>query len=352
MKDTKFKLAIVGCGDIGKSAATVARLNPRMKAVIACDISGTRAAAFARRHHIPDWEIDYTLMLKKGGFDAVYLAVPHNLHFDMIKAAVLEGYPILVEKPVTRTLEEGRRAVNLAAEYGVKLGVNYQRRYSPGCYRLARSVQNGNLGTVNLVRINIPWRRKITYFDKAPWHASLAAGGGGTLITQGSHYLDIALWALSGDPPATAMGVTAQRKFTGMNGPPERAIEVEDLASGIIQTESGVQIQICSSMMASSEQAVAIEVYGDKGTATYSDRPWSHVRFRDTCVKYHRSPIWALNPMQASLEGFRRWVKYNEPFLIPAAETLPTLAAVEAIYTSSESGKKEIISTVFNPPGP
>lgn len=352
MKETRFRIAIVGCGDIGNSAAIVTRLNPRIKAVTACDSNGERAAAFARRHRIPGWETDYTLMVKKGGFDAVYLAVPHHLHFNMIKTAVVEGYPVLVEKPVTRTLQEGREAVNLAAEYGVKLGVNYQRRYSSGCYRLARAVQNNDLGRVNLVRINIPWLREIDYFDKAPWHASLEAAGGGTLITQGSHYLDIAMWALRDDPPVSALGATAQRRFTRMSGPSADSIEVEDLASGIVELESGAQIQICSSMIASSEQAVSIEVYGDKGTANFRDRPWPGVRFRDTHVKYRKTPVRAAHPMLASFEGFRQWIVNDKPFLIPAVETLPALAAVEAIYASAQSGRREDIKREFNPPGP
>ena len=289
-----------------------------------------RAQAFARRHHIPLVTSDYQELLAKAPIDAVYLAVPHHLHAPMLLQAVEAGKPVLVEKPLARSFEEGRSLMQRPGFQTARLGVNYQYRYDAGCYALARAVQAGDLGKVFSVRINIPWRRTQAYFDNAPWHRSIASAGGGTLITQGSHFLDVALWAL-GEKPVSAMGYTARSGFD---------VEVETLAHGVVETESGALIQVASTMAAAPEQSVEIQVYGERGSAHYTNLPWPRVKFSGARVKKQTPHGWGVHALQRSLAGFCNWVLKNEPYLIPARETLPVLAAVDAIYRSASSGQR------------
>jgi predicted dehydrogenase len=181
--------------------------------------------------------------------------------------------------------------------------------------------------------MNIPWHRKQSYFDAAAWHKTMAQAGGGTLITQGSHFLDIALWAL-GEMPVSAMGYIATPGFE---------VEVDTLAHGIVETSGGTLISITSTMAAAREQAVTLEVYGERGTARYSNHPWPSVKFSGVKVQRERPPEWGIHALQRSLAGFVRWVIHDKPFLIPAQSTLPVLAAVDAIYRSAQSGQREDI---------
>jgi UDP-N-acetyl-2-amino-2-deoxyglucuronate dehydrogenase len=329
----KLKLAIVGCGDIAGFTALVSRLVPQVTLTACCDINAQRAGAFAKRHRIAQFFTDYNELLANASADAVYLAVPHHLHYEMILSAVRAGKPVFVEKPVTRTLAEARKLIE---EIGnTKVAVNYQYRYDRGCYTLARAVQAGALGRVISVRINIPWSRKRSYFDGAMWHKSIAQAGGGTLITQGSHFLDVALWAL-GEEPISAMGYAATPVFD---------VEVETLAHGIVETNSGTLISITSSMVAATEQAVTIEVYGEKGTATYRDLPFPLVKFTGVNVRRERPPEWGVHALQRSLTGFAKWVLDDKPFLIPAASAVPVLAAVDGIYRSARSGQRSKVES-------
>ena len=328
----KLNLGIVGCGDIAGYTAFFARLNRNIAMAACCDVSQERADKFARRHGIKHVYTDYAVMLATARLDAVYLAVPHNLHYEMIKQAISAGKHIFVEKPVTRTYAEGVEIVGMAERAGVKLAVNYQYRYDGGCYRLARAVQSGQIGDVLYGRINIPWRRERNYFEGSAWHKTIARAGGGTLITQGSHFLDTALWAC-GRRPLSASGLTARCIFNDM--------EVEDLAMGIVELESGALIEICSSMAAAKEQAVSIEIYGSRATAIYTDRPLPRVRFVGGGVKTENVPIFGFHALQRSIEGFRRWVNGGERHLVAGRESLPVLAAVDAIYRSAQSGKRE-----------
>ncbi len=325
----KLTIAVVGCGGIAGFMALLARLTPGVQLAAACDISRERAEVFARKYKIPAVYTDYDEMLAVGGFEAVYLAVPHNLHFEMIKTAADAGYHIFTEKPITRTFAEGQEIVAYAAGKGVKIGVNYQYRYDSGCHRLARTVQVGDLGRVLYARINIPWHRERTYFEDLPWHKTMAQAGGGTLITQGSHLIDIVLWAV-GSPPVAATGHTARKIFTD--------VEVEDFAVGTVKLENDAIIQITSSMVAATEQSVSIEIYGEKGTVIYSSSPWPGVKFIGVKPKKEKPPQWGFHALHRSLKGFRDWVLKDEAYLIPGEEALPALQVVEAIYQAAQEG--------------
>jgi UDP-N-acetyl-2-amino-2-deoxyglucuronate dehydrogenase len=327
-----FRLGLVGCGDIAGYMAWFARLNRRVRLSACCDISPERAENFARRFRIPRSFTSYTDLLESGELDAVYLAVPHHLHGSMICQAVERGLPVLVEKPLTRTLEEGLQVLELSEKLDVPVGVNYQYRYDSGCFALAQAVRSGELGKVLYARANLPWNRKPAYFEGASWHARLSDSGGGTLLTQGSHLIDVLLWAI-GSSPLRVQGITAQARF--------KEVEVEDLALGTIEFENGALAQMTSSMVALPEQALTLEVYGEKGTAIYTDRPWPQVRFRGVKVKKASPPVGGVHALARSLEGFRRWVVDGQPYLIPAREALTPLAVASALYRSAGSGFKE-----------
>jgi predicted dehydrogenase len=250
----------------------------------------------------------------------------------MARGALDSGRHVLLEKPITPTVEEGIRLVHLAETNDLSLGVNYQYRYDSGCYGLAQAARSGQLGRLYYGRANLPWHRDTSYFDASPWHGGIAEAGGGTLITQGSHILDILVWAM-GSPPKFAIGNTTQRKF--------QDFEVEDLAMGIVELEDGALLSMTSSMVAKPEQAIRIEIYGERGTAIYSNQPLPHVRFKGIRIKRARPPIRGLHALQRSLEGFRAWVVEEQPYLTPASEALPVLATVSAIYKSARTEQKE-----------
>lgn len=329
----KVRLAIVGCGDIAQYIARFGRISRRLRLAAACDVDRLRAERFARRFSIPRVFTEYAAILASD-VDAVYLATPHHLHFEMLKAAVAAGKAVFVEKPVTRTHAEGLEAACLAEQTGMKIAVNYQYRYDRGCHALARAVQQGRLGEIYSVRINVPWRRERAYFSRSPWHQETATAGGGTLLTQGSHLLDVALWAMNADS-CSAMGYTGRLKF--------KDVEVEDLAHGIIEMSNGALVQISSSMVAAGEQAVTLEVYGERATAVYTDRPLPRVRFIGNRVRQEKPPIRGLHALQRSLEAFAAWVQGGEAHLVPVRESLAALAVVEAVYESARTGHKAMV---------
>jgi UDP-N-acetyl-2-amino-2-deoxyglucuronate dehydrogenase len=323
------RLGIVGCGDIAQYTALFGRLSRRIHLTAACDIDLGRAERFARRFGMRTACQDYAALLGSD-IDAVYLATPHHLHAGMIRAAVAAGKAVFVEKPVTRTWDEGQEIARLAEETGAKVAVNYQYRYDPGCYALARAVQRGELGEIHSLRMNVPWRREASYFSSAAWHARLDTAGGGTLLTQGSHILDVALWAMGEEVPVQVLGRTARRKF--------KDVEVEDLAHAVVEFSNGALGQIASTMAAAREGPVTLEVYGERASAFYTGGLRPRVRFVGRRVRAEKPPVGGLHALQSSLEGFARWVQGGEPHLCTARDALPVLAVVEAVYAAAQSG--------------
>ncbi|NDJ52090.1 MAG: Gfo/Idh/MocA family oxidoreductase [Chloroflexi bacterium] len=327
-----LRIGLIGCGDIGRYVAFFSRLIRRWTLSAVCDADEQRAEAFRARYRAQTSYTNYLQMFEQADLDAVYIAVPHHLHWPMTSAALERGLPVLLEKPLADSLADARQIVEAAETSGIGVAVNYQYRYDRGCYALARAAQRGDLGELRYIRCHVPWLRGPAYFEQSAWHRHLDQSGGGTLLTQGSHLLDVALWAAQ-SPPIEAIGMTARRVF--------ETIEVEDLAQASIRLENGVLIQISSSMVSVPEQAASIEVYGERGTAIYSSQPRPHVRFVGLSARREAPPTWGLHALQRSLIGFRDWILDGRPYLTPAASALPVMATVDAVYRSARTGLTE-----------
>ena len=330
----KFKIAIVGCGDIARFTAIGCLLNRRIRATASVDIDERKARSFAKRFRAGEPFADYDDMLARAKVDAVYLSVPHHLHRPMIEKAVGTGVAVLCEKPIGVSMDDALAICRLSQETGVKVGINYQYRYDKACFALTAAAQTGVLGEILYGRCNVPWHRTSDYFAGAPWHASKEKSGGGTLLTQASHVIDIALAAVGGEP-VTVRGDTARRVFSD--------IEVEDLGMGIVTQSTGALLSITGSMIATPGRPVSIEVYGSKGTGIYTGPDFPRVRFLGTRVKRQRPPVRGLHALFRSIEGFRRWVCDDIPYLTPASSALRVLATVEALYRSAQTGRREAV---------
>lgn len=331
-----MKLAIVGCGDIGYHVARLSRLNRKIWVVACIDRRSDRARLVARK---AGCDTIYTDMDELPGMpgasdrahpstsipDALYLGVPHDLHLPLVRSAVGAGYAVLCEKPLAHTLEDAREIVALYAQ-GYRIGINYQYRYDHGCYTLIRAAGDGALGTIRYIRCNIPWLRDADYFGGDGWHATRSRAGGGTLITQGSHLLDIAL-RCSGGNVVTATGRAHTRVFTDT--------DIDDLFIGTVETSPGVSIEIVSSMIAVPERPATIEVYGSRGTAVYTASARSPVHFYGVRYPRRRHPVRFFHPLGRSLEGFRRWVDGTGTYECTASDALPVMEAVSLLYTSA-----------------
>ena len=322
-----MNLAVVGLGDAARAVCLATRFVPRCRISAVVDLDEARARNVAFRfgaEAFTDWR---RLLVASGSRrpDAVYVAVPHDLHAAMTAELANAGFPVLLEKPVAESLSA---ALELARQVPVdaRIAVNYQYRYDPCAWALVRTALLGTLGPLRYVEVVVPWHRDPSYFTAAAWHASRSRSGGGTLLTQGSHALDIALLAAGGEPVGAA-----GRIFRLVH----TSAEVEDLAFGCVQTRSGVPVTITSSMVSRPADRVRITVYGERGRLTYRGPARARLQARGVRV---RSPVvlTELHAYVASLAGFARWAAGGKPHRCPLRSAVPVLAAVDAIYRDAE----------------
>lgn len=328
----KLRMGVIGCGDITKYMLFFARWTRNIQVVGCADINIEKARRYAKFFKGAKAFEDYVDMIHDTDPDAVYLAVPHHLHYPMMEVLIEHGIHILCEKPITINLKDAIEIAELAKSKDVKVGVNYQYRYDKACYRMAMAAQNGDLGELYYGTCNIPWYRDCGYFNTSKWHGRREQAGGGTLLTQGSHALDILLWSF-GAKPVYAMGVTKNTKFT--------AVEVEDLAMGIIELANGGVIQITSSMVATPEQPVTISLYGSKGTAMYTGPNFPRIKFKNAKIPKYRLKVKGLHALSRSLEAFTRWVLWDAPYHNPAENAIPVLASILTVYRSAKTNQTE-----------
>ena len=332
----KLRLAVVGCGDIASYVALICRYIPNIRILACASKSSQEASSFAKKHHIPHVFNNYEELLQYPEVcDAVYLSTPHHLHAPMIRAAINHHLPVLCEKPITESIATAQEIIADVRSSGNKVGINYQYRYNPACQKLIHYTQK-DIGKLFYIQINLPWHREPNYFERSTWHKKKSSAGGGTLLTQGSHFLDIALLAANSEP-ITIQGVIDQKVFNSDD------IEIEDYAHGVITLKNGTHIEITSSMAANPQQTATIEVYGEKGYAKFSESKRPHFLTKGIRPsKFEQTLPFSVHPLGRSLVGFRNWVQFDQPYLTPIHSAFPVMKVVSGVYQAAAS-KQEVV---------
>lgn len=186
--------------------------------------------------------------------DAVCLATPSGQHAEQAIAAARAGKHVLVEKPMALTLGDADAMIAACARAGVRLGVVLQRRTEPLFQRVREAVAAGDFGALTLGLVTLPYHRPQGYFDGAAWRGTWRLDGGGVLMNQGIHLVDLLVWFM-GDP------LDAQA-YAGTLG---RTIEVEDTLAATLRFPGGALATITATTTAAPGFAHRLELYGTGG---------------------------------------------------------------------------------------
>lgn len=232
MKGSKFKVGIVGCGNIFLMHAQSLLNTPGVKINAVCDIKPRKALAAAKKYHCR-YYLDYKQMLKKEKLDAVHILTPHYLHPPMAIAALNKKINVLTEKPVSINPLDARNMIKAARKNNVKLGVISQNRYSPGSQLVKENILNGRLGKIKAAKLVLTYHKPDSYYKKSDWKGRLKLEGGGVLIDQAIHFIDVLTWLF--DDKVEYVQANTGRLM-------HKFVEVEDLAEGVIKFKKGAYI--------------------------------------------------------------------------------------------------------------
>jgi len=252
----RIRIGIIGLGNaVEPHAKSLLDLKDRVEVVAAASRSEERIRAFAGRFPIPV-TTDIEGVLASSEVDAVWILTPPNSHLELVREAARGRKHVLLEKPLDITLDRAEAIVAGMRGAGLTLGVTLQHRFRPASLRLKALLDEGALGRIGAASCTVPWWRPQAYYDQ-PGRCTLARDGGGVLITQAIHTLDL-FRSLVGD-----MTVTAATAATT----PVHRMETEDFAAALVQLDNGAPGVIQATTAAFPGGEERIEIMGTAGTA-------------------------------------------------------------------------------------
>lgn len=342
---TEVGLGIIGCGVIAPIHAEAIRGISGARLVAVSDVVEKNATALADKYGAVPY-VDYREMLKRGDVQAVSLCVPSGMRLDIAEACAAAGKHILAEKPLEVTTERIDKLIAAVDRMGVKLGCVFQYRFADGPGHIRQAIDEGRFGRLVLGDAYIKWYRSQEYYDSGSWRGTRKLDGGGVLMNQGIHQIDLMLWYMG-----AAKSVTAKTALVGHKG-----IEVEDLACAVITFENGAMGVIEGSTAIWPGHPARVEVHGTTGSAVLEDGELVKWQFKDqrpeddgilagiergtTLGSGASDPIASLKH-----EGHRRQIadfvsaiRDNRDPKIDGREGRKAVELIEAIYRSAETG--------------
>lgn len=228
--DEKIRVGIVGAGLIGHVHAAAVRSLSEAELVAVCDPIPGKAADFVATD-VPGALAFDSLeeMLEAADVEAVCVCTPHPQHTPVVEACAERGVHAIVEKPFTVTVREADRAIAASRRNQTKLAVIFQRRWYPGSRRIREAIDQGRLGRPILGECIIEFWRGQDYYDLAPWRGRWDTEGGGVIMNQAPHMIDLLQWYMG----------PVEELFCYWDNVNHPNIEVEDLAVAVVRFVGG-----------------------------------------------------------------------------------------------------------------
>lgn len=333
----KLNVAIIGCGNVSKVhfPATVQSDKAVLRA--ACDVKPDRAEAAGKKYGVPHF-IDYRDVLELE-LDAIHICTPHHTHAEIAKAALNKGIHVLTEKPMAISLAEADEMIACAQANGLQLGVIFQNRYNASSQAVKKAVTMGELGRIKGARAYVTWYRPDDYYSKSDWKGTWDKEGGGVLIDQAIHTLDLLQWVV-GDIDAVEASIDNRT---------HELIDVEDVAEATVYFKNGTIGNIYATNYYTYDADVMLEVHGENGRARV-EKDDATIEIEGQDARYVKQiqetdtpgkSYWGVSH-QTQIEAFYDAVLTGKPLEIDGREGRKALELVRAIYYSGNNGRVRV----------
>jgi predicted dehydrogenase len=331
----------VGIWGGGGITDTHAKAAAQVEGVRIVAIGGANAAkvkAVADRHDASAWS-DFGAMVRHRPLDVVMIGTPSALHADTCIAAARAGLHVLVEKPLDVTTARVDAVISACADAKVKLGVFFQDRFAPDMVRLKTAIDQGALGRPLLGSARVKWWRPAEYYSASRWRGKASLDGGGAVMNQGVHTVDLLLW-LWGD---------VKRVFA-RQAAAFHSIEVEDTLVATLEFANGALATFEATTAAFPGYPRQIELSGTEGTIVVQQDRIASADLRTPRPDLKggaasenaaaSSPIISdVSGHKAVIEDFLRAIKDGSEPRCNGAEGRRSVALVEALYQSARTGE-------------
>lgn len=332
------RAAIIGLGVISAIHIEAIRKNPNIELVGVCDIDEKK------RRIIPasiPFFADYRELIRTVRPDVVHICLPHYLHVPVTMEAVQMGVHVLCEKPVAMNGEEGREFMEFEKKYAhMHIGICLQNRFNQSVITLKKMIESGKYGSVRAVKGIVQWHRSKEYFEASPWRGMWEKAGGGCMINQAVHTLDLLIYL--GGNIRQVKGMTTQLLDYG--------VEVEDTAAAKLVYENQAEGLFFATIANYKNENVQIAVKLDEaefvieqdalyrfGTDGQKEKLIADAR-RDSAKFYYGSGHESL------IAGFYEALEENSQNYIHVRDAIASIALIDAIRESGITGKPVLLS--------
>jgi predicted dehydrogenase len=253
---TSLRTALVGCGKVGQIHAAALVSLPESRFVAVCDQDADRAADFATRFDVQAFT-DVRILIHDARPQALLICTPHPLHAAPALVAAEAGVHVLVEKPLAANLADCDAMIAAARQPGVRLGVVSQRRFYEPVRRMKEAIDAGKIGRPILGTFEMFSWRDQAYYQSDPWRGRWDTEGGGVLVNQSPHALDLLQWFM-GDIDEISGA------WANLNHP---YVEVEDTALAMLRFKNGGLGSVVASLSQKPGLWSRIHIHGSNGAS-------------------------------------------------------------------------------------
>jgi UDP-N-acetyl-2-amino-2-deoxyglucuronate dehydrogenase len=333
-----FRIGILGAGNISETHTRAVQQIPHAQVVAVYGDNPEKAASLAERCGATAYR-QLEDFVRHRPLDVVLIGSPSGLHAEHARLAAQHGLHVLVEKPLDVTSQRIDALLNVCEQNRVQLGVFFQDRAAPHLQWLRRQIATGALGRIILVSARVKWFRPPDYYSRSRWRGTCALDGGGALINQGIHTVDLLLWLLGDITRVSARTRTALH-----------AIEVEDTAIAWLEFASGALGTLEATTAAYPGFPRRVELTGSEGTVFVENDRVVFQQLRngvsdplpqiDGGEDQTAATVSDVRGHRAVLEDFLDSLATGAPPLCDGREGRRSVALVEAIYRSARTNQQ------------
>jgi predicted dehydrogenase len=324
---------IVGGGMIGKVHAEAIHAIPGARVVAVWGRNEARVNELAAKYNAAGYG-DYAQFLAHPGLDVVNVCSPSGLHLEHGRAAAEAGKHVLVEKPIEINLERADALIEACDKAGVRLGVIFQSRFLPMVQKMKAAIDAGKLGSLILGDAYVKWYRAPEYYADS-WHGTMALDGGGALINQAIHTMDLLRWMMG--PVESAFAMKKALRYPH--------IEAEDTLVGTLQFANGALGAVVATTSIKPGFKRRLEISGANGTIILDGDAisvWDIEGDAQSEEAAEQITDGSSNPAAISTEGHRRQIEdmmqavlENRAPVIDGHEGRKSLEVVMALYQAA-----------------
>jgi UDP-N-acetyl-2-amino-2-deoxyglucuronate dehydrogenase len=328
-------IGLIGGGNITETHARAALAIPGVQIAGIYGTNKANVEKLCRQFAAPAFQ-DLDSLLTHKPVDLVMIGSPSGLHAAQGIAAARHGLHVLTEKPIDITVERAQALIDAAQRARVKLGVMFQDRVKPDIRRLKELIDSGALGKILFVDARVKWWRPAEYYSKSKWRGTLELDGGGALMNQGVHTVDLLLWLLGDVTRVQARTATSLHN-----------IESEDTAVAILEFAGGALGTLHATTAAYPGYPRRLEITGTQGTVILEHDRIIAVDLRnpppravadapvDTNLSASSAAVTDARGHQAILQDFLDAIEHDRAPLCDGLQGRKSVALIESIYRAS-----------------